>query len=784
MIGVYATLAILLVAATVIGEALLAFASGAGRDRPMALSWVGPGLGLGALLVICGVAARLPGHGVTAAIAAALAVLAGALFLRGRVTGWSGLFAYGAPVVLVTVLAGSLPFMLVGHAGILGAGLVNDDMASHLLIADYVREPAGLVPSFVKGGYPIGPHAVVVAVSEATGIGLVDAFSGFTLLLAPILGLLALGILDELPAGRRVIGSCLVALPYLGAAYLAQGAFKEPLQALILICFALLFAALIGIAVPGSRREPVARVHPVRRVLPVALLAAASVFNYSLPGLLWIGAVGAGVLAARLFLVKPRPELPSDWRRQALPYVVGAIAVLVLATVQEWSRIADFARLQALNPDRFGSDLGNLKHAISPLEALGAWPSGEYRISASDGSLPAIIFYLAAGLALVALVIGLLRSRESGRVALPAALGAVALVWAVTALFSTPYIAAKALAIAAPIVMAVAVRGALSLRGPLGYALAGAFVLVAGVSSFLVLRQSPVGPDDHSRQLEQVARAVQDEPVLFLGRDDFIGWELAGSGEITGVVTNYYSVEDARARFQKGEGGGEKFDVDAVFPKTLDSFDYVLATTGGPQSTPPPRFKKLIETHDYVLYQRIGLVGRRKTLDEGTAVGAVLDCGTPAGRRIAQQRGTAQIWETPPIVREPDRWSPSATATDSRPATQSLELTPGRWVISLEYDSRRPLTVSAPDLGLDKQMPANLDFRGETPTFVVDKISIDEQTDAEVTVSVAEPNWLASLLRAPNEAHLRSLTAKPLGGVRRIPLRQACGEYVDWYRPG
>ena len=121
-------------------------------------------------------------------------------------------------------------------------------------------------------------------------------------------------------------------------------------------------------------------------------------------------------------------------------------------------------------------------------------------------------------------------------------------------------------------------------------------MLGAGLSSFLVLRQSPVGPDDHSQQIESMREIVADEEVLFLGRDDFIGWELRGSGEITGIVTNFYDVEDARPRFKKGEGGGEKFDVDAVFPATLDSFPYVLATTGGPVSTVPPRFREVERT--------------------------------------------------------------------------------------------------------------------------------------------------------------------------------------------
>ena len=171
-----------------------------------------------------------------------------------------------------------------------------------------------------------------------------------------------------------------------------------------------------------------------------------------------------------------------------------------------------------------------------------------------------------------------------------------------------------------------------------------------------------------ARQPARVAGGiVADEPVLFLGRDDFIGWELRGSDEITGIVTNFYDVEDARPRFKKGEGGGEKFDVDAVFPSTLDSFRYILATTGGPASGVPPRFREVARTRDYVLYENTGRTGKRRTLDEGTAPGAVLDCKDPEQRPVAKGKGTAMIWNVKPVIAEPYGWTPSDTATDGRP---------------------------------------------------------------------------------------------------------------------
>jgi hypothetical protein len=780
MIAAAATLIALLAVATLLGQALLAIAAGAGRERPVEASLLAPAVGLAALLVIAGLAARLPGHGTTALVAIAVAALAAALYLRGRLTGAGAALALALPVVAITSLVAALPFALAGHLGVLGAGLLNDDMASHLLIAEYVRDPGGYVPTFVRGGYPIGPHAVVVALGDPFGADLVDVFAGFTLALAPLTGIVALGLLDGLGRWRRILGACLVALSYLGASYIAQGAFKEPLQALLLIAFAVLLAVLLGVRVPGTR-PALGPVHPALRVLPLALLAAAAVFNYSLPGLLWVGAVGVAVLAARHLLVRPRPELPPDWPRRAAPYALGALVVVVLATVQEWSRIADFARLEALNPDRFGSDLGNLKGPISPLEALGIWPTGDYRTSAAAAGGPAIVFWLGGALAAAALLAGMLEARRRRDPSLPAALAAIALVWAVTALFSTPYIAAKALAIAAPVAMLIALRGVLAVRGATAL-LALAFVLAAGLSSLLALRQAPVGPEDHAGQLAEVREEVAGEEVLFLGRDDFIGWHLRGSDQITGIVENHYSVEEVRGRFQEFRREGEKFDVDAVFPATLDEFTYILATRGGPVSTPPPRFVPVVETRDYVLWERTGLTGRRKTLDEGIEPGAVLDCATPQGRRIASGRGTAQIWETEPLIARRAGWRPDADVDHSTRATHILRLTPGRWLISLEYDSRRPLRVSSPELGLDEPLAANLDFRGPTPFFPVGEVDVEEPLTAEIAVEVERPNALGRLLRAPNEAHLRALSATPLGVVERDQRRRACDRYVDWYR--
>ena len=165
--------------------------------------------------------------------------------------------------------------------------------------------------------------------------------------------------------------------------------------------------------------------------------------------------------------------------------------------------------------------------------------------------------------------------------ALPAAALAALAVWAFLALVASPYVAAKALAIAAPLVIAVSLPRDAGL-GVAAHARARPRAARRWRAVQLpVLRSAPVGPTAHADQLDELRAEVQGEDVLFLGRDDFIGWELRGSGEITGIVTNFYDVEDASRASSRGDNGGEKFDVDVLFPRQLDRFDWVLATRGG-----------------------------------------------------------------------------------------------------------------------------------------------------------------------------------------------------------
>ena len=85
MIAAYGSVLILLVVAALIGQALISISLGVRSGRGIPFSWLAPVVGIAAMLLIGGTTARLPGHGVTAAVFIGLFALLAAWWLQGRV---------------------------------------------------------------------------------------------------------------------------------------------------------------------------------------------------------------------------------------------------------------------------------------------------------------------------------------------------------------------------------------------------------------------------------------------------------------------------------------------------------------------------------------------------------------------------------------------------------------------------------------------------------------------------------------------------------------------------
>jgi hypothetical protein len=836
MIQAILAAAIITAASLVCGQALM-LASGRRGFSPVA-----PALGLSALLVVCGVAVKLPGHGVSAAIAAALATgVAGWFLWRDRRRDDAGLGAvspWAIAAALLAALVVAIPFLTSGRVGILGQGLVNDDMASHLLFTEWVDTREGPTPDLIEDGYPLGPHAIVSAASKATGADLIEAFAGLTGAIAVLAALTAYGALGGLRPWLRVPASALAALPYLGAAYLAQGAFKEPMLALALVGFALSLPALrecwwgysptIASTVAGGGRSWLKG--QVRLAIPGGVIAAGTIYNYSFPGLAWlVVALAAWALIVALHERNERQGLQLRSRlRWARPVLIAGVVIPVALAVPELVRIVSFAGFEAFSPSgtEGNTGFGNLRQALNPLEALGVWPSSEFRIAPQNSDTPVLAFYLGGLLALAALAWGVGRAVARREAALPAALVAGAAGYLVALAVGTPYTSAKALAILAPVVMLVALRGLLSaepvegegdkeedwwppglLRPVIRFAvpaLAAAFIAAAAFSTLLPLRQSAVGPRENTEVLKSFRPLVEGEDLLFLGRDNFISWELLGA-EVYSPILNHYDTEET-ATLYRATPINAKFDWDNVPNEVLADFDLVLTTTAALNSQPPLEFTEAKRTDDFVLWERregaetpAGGPGERHTLLEPLYPGTTVDCSDPGKAGLRKLKGAASVFPLAPVIGK--TWEPGAEPTDARGAAQTLELSPGSWAISIQYASTQEMTISAP--GLDRTMRANLLFRGPSTYYPVGTIDIAGEGVAatggkvpvEFEVRVGEPPLLGRILGTEARAYLGTIAATPIAGGplgerldpppaparETIPLPAACDRYVDWY---
>ena len=536
MIGTYAAVLAVCVSSLAIGQAAI------GACGPRRWSWLAPAVGLALLCAVCWGTVRLGGDGAVSAAVVVVLTVAAVAYLWGRVEGGGEALRAGWPVAVVALLAASLPFAVDGHFGILGTGF-NPDMSQHLLATD--RLAHGHESQLLNQGYPLGPHAIVVALNKGLGIGLVQGFSGLTVAVAVLACLTALAAFADLRPLPRTAGALLVGLAYVVASYLAQGAFKETMQALFVLAFVM--------ALRESGRTW--RQLPLRFV-PAALIAVGSVYAYSFPSLIWLGGTFAIWALIELAVSRMRPPAGGVGAGEAAPTGPAVVRSVLLASLvfavliaPEIGRMIDFQRFETFDPN--GPGLGNLFGQISPFEALGIWPSGDFRLAPGDGAVPAAGYYLGIAFALALFLFGLIRCWRLRESALLAGVAAVALVYAAARAGGTPYTAAKAIEVAAPLVASTVLlpllgSAELSFLRPTGVKsstrrggalVAATFVLAAGLCSVLALANAPVGPTSYSPALTGLRPLVANDSTLVLAPPEllaeqhgtpYIAWELRG----------------------------------------------------------------------------------------------------------------------------------------------------------------------------------------------------------------------------------------------------------------
>ncbi len=586
---------------------------------------------------------------------------------------------------------------------------------------------------------------------------------------------------------RRIAIAALTGLPYLAASFLAQSAFKETAMALFCLAFALALQSAMPAADAAARA---AGRPPWRSVVGVCLLlAAASVFTFSAPGLVWFA------LAVPLWLVLEliAGRSPVDWGAvrdglvaHKLTLAVGVVILIGIAAVA-FTPAREFADKIA----DVQASAGRLSSPVFPGEVFGIWPAGDFRIVRGEvsGALLAVaIGALAAGY-------GAFQLWRRRRLALLAMLIAGAAVYVLARLVAEIHVEAKALAVIAPLVILVSLWALLRpssdeqrATSMVRYGAGAVVFIAASLSTLLALRDAPIGFDDRRAGLERLAEQADGETVAFLGVDRFSGYYLRGT---LARAPAGYVPEEIAARPEKTWQQGDAADFDSLDPGQLDKFDWAIVPSASYGSTPPPNFVGVDEVGDYSLWRREGETPRSKVLDEGGDPGAVLDCSPDPPKRDGEALVLAE-----PVLVEYTAWSTPAPP-DARvagqergwqapgEATVELDLPDdGGYALSLQYHSQVPLAVLF-DGEPVASLPASLEGMylsgaGRGAFWPAGEVTADAGRH-QVTVRAAEPEGLAGTLDARRLVWLGDLAASPAIEPETVPLARACERYVDHY---
>ncbi|HEX3173767.1 MAG TPA: hypothetical protein VHQ43_06060 [Solirubrobacterales bacterium] len=803
MIGTYASAALICGASLSIGRALYRLA---GRET---WSWLEPAVGFGALIAVTGALARGPGHGTSATLGAALLIVAAAVVLlvtadtsaggrAGRFrSARTGALGQGLPVAIVVALVLSIPFAISGRWGLLGVGF-NNDLGLHLAWAEWLRSGFGPTPD---PGYPLGPHGLAVATAAVPGIGLGQAFVGEILAIGVLTGLTALAALPGFGPGRRLLAATLVAIPYLAASYFAQGAFKETAEALFVLAVALALRDIesspVG-GVPAPRGGGALVVGGVRWALPWLALAGGIFFSYSFAGLAWPVAI---VALWSLTLPEVRAALAP---RRLLRLLLRPATLLVLALLAGLAVVATlvgpFGFVHSFNKVAGTNTYG----PVSPVEALGVWPASDYRLDAPGG---AHLTGLAAAIAILASLAGAwwwIRRRDPP---VPIAFAACALLYLVSLPTSGDYSHAKALMIGAPLAMLLIVRPLLAEAWPrvrtlsrlaqlranarwrtLGWsALATVFVAGAAYSSFLALRNAPVGPAGHGGELRAFLPILHGEPVLYAGQDRYAAYELLGAD--THVPLVEFPDPEVSGNPEKPFDTGDAYspvDFDSFSRGTLGRFPYVIAGRAAWNSQAPPNFRRIAATPSYILWKRTGETPEnRHVLLEGADAGALAGCAAPEIRILTSDPGRASLFRDA-VIAPKTRWSAGNVLQTGQRTSQEIELPHGRWLLSVQYFSPFDLTLSAPGFrqglraALDGQRPNTISLANDGQFWPAGRYD-SPGGSVRFAISSAEPTALQRLSGYDATAHVGNLVAVRAGRHHSVPLAAACGRWIDWY---
>lgn len=430
-----------------------------------------------------------------AVVAVAVLGLAASISHRRRIDWWA------AGCAVAAFLAFGVPVLASGEATF--AGYVTlDDTSTFLALVDRAMEHGrsldGLAPSSYEAtlsvnlahGYPMGALLPLGVGSRLVATDPAWTFQPYMAFLGALLALCIYCFAARLTPSRplRAVVAFIAAQPALLYAFALWGGVKEVFAAALL---ALTAAAVVGAHGRGWRAA----------IVP-GTAAAALLGGLSLGGAVWL--LPLAVLVAVVAM-----------RRRALMPAVAGLATTAILALPALIESAQFLRGGNRDSFRQSDELGNLVRPLKEQQVLGVWPAGDFRVDPADLRATYVLLgavILAGGLGLLVAV----RRRQLDLLGYVAccALGATAIV-----LLGSPWLEAKALAVASPACILLALAGASALLA--AHRRVEGLLLLAAVaggvlwSNVLAYRDVSLAPRAQLAELETIGkRFARQGPAL------------------------------------------------------------------------------------------------------------------------------------------------------------------------------------------------------------------------------------------------------------------------------
>ena len=667
----------------------------------------------------------------------------------------SGTFAvFAAPIVL----SGQATF----------AGYIKlDDTATYFAMTDrtmeHARNLAGLAPSTYEAtlsttlalGYPTGALMPLGIGHQLLAYDIAWLYQPYLAFTAVLLALTLYALLERLVELRwlRAVFAIVAAQAAVLYGYVLWGGVKEIAGAWLLALVASLAAWTLETRGRGA-------------VLPLAAACAALACVESLPGSVWL----APLFVAAIVLVV--------WQR-ARPLVEQAVVFAVATAVLSIPAFVAYNQWRHhLGGFRSSDELGNLIGPLSGFQVFGIWPSGDFRIKPAHLAITYLLIAVVIGAALAGAWWAWRRSAWGPLVYVGlAGIGALLIVG-----LSSPWVGGKALAIASPAFVALALAGcgAFASSGRVVAASIAATVIALGVLWSNVLQYHDVwlAPRGQLHELETIGKQFAGVgPALMTTYEPYGVRHFLRDSDPEGASElrrRYVYLRNGKTLDKGGSADIDRFRLDQVLVYRM-----LVLRRGPAASRPPSAYSLAWSGRYYEVWVRPVHPPRQivehLSLGDATQAGAVPRCSDVL--RLAQEaKGGSLLYAVAPV----------AVPVTTPPLSGTLVVdatvpTGGMYTAWLAGDWYGNATVS-----VDGRKVGSKRHELNWPGLYTDLGTIDLASGSHhVTISVDRGGWRPSsggssyafgpLTLSPLDTHRDEVNSVPPADARSL-----CGRRLDW----